>query len=435
VKGDIWDIKLPSLGGDTWVGPYDQLRAHIRQQGFAGQMEAAHIVGGEHLQDIGSTVSYKKAPCVAVDKSLHATWTRQTSNLQSKVGPMGGRATKTMGRPIVDTQAVTGLYDEIYRSHPELKEMARNIVEGQGAPSTGAIPSGASVKPRAITASGEITVPQRGGVRASASSVPKSRTTTSAEITAPGNLPKGVPEAPSLAAKGREGAVLIAMIGFEVARFYYSRKLSDIEKINIQRAWEVEVAPRAGAHIDILRQQWSANPASYPKRKTYLVVTYKVDFEIETNLVIGETPLFRKMRYVGSFPSTTRIQREYLGPKQLSYHMQQQLSKDPSGTYLVSIVIADPEAETAKESGIAESHYNMLSLGAKMALDGKPAHLMAEGSHFKSQKARLDFIYDYILYTKQHNMTVLYNDAYSAYAAELFEANDPDYSSVELFGF
>jgi Domain of unknown function (DUF4157) len=133
VKGDIWDIKLPSLG-ESWVGPYVQLSSYIKEQGFAGKMEAAHIVGGEHLQDIGSAFSYDKAPCVAVDKSLHATWTKQTANLQSKAGPMGGRATKKWSRPNVTMEDVAGLYDELYRGHPELQVMSRNIVKGKGAP-------------------------------------------------------------------------------------------------------------------------------------------------------------------------------------------------------------------------------------------------------------------------------------------------------------
>jgi hypothetical protein len=135
VQGDIWDIKIPSLPGDTWVGPYDQLKAYIDKQGFGGKMEAAHIVGGEHLDDIGSSFSYVKAPCIAVDKSLHATWTAQTAALQSKEGPMGGRGTKTEGRPIVTRNDVIGLYNELYRGHPELRKMARNIVE---LPGTGA---------------------------------------------------------------------------------------------------------------------------------------------------------------------------------------------------------------------------------------------------------------------------------------------------------
>ena len=132
VKRDIWSVKLPSLGGDTWVGPYDQLSAYIKKQGFAGKMEAAHIVGGEHLQDIKSAFSYEKGPCVAVDKSLHATWTKQTTDLQK--GTMGGRATKKWDRAIVTTEDVIELYDELYRSHPELRKMSRNIVKGQGVP-------------------------------------------------------------------------------------------------------------------------------------------------------------------------------------------------------------------------------------------------------------------------------------------------------------
>ena len=135
VQGDIWDIRIPSLGGDTWVGPYDQLKAYIAKQGFGGKMEAAHIVGGEHLDDIGSSFSYAKAPCIAVDKSLHSTWTAGTAALQSKEGTMGGRGTTTEGRPIVTRKDVIGLYDELYRGHPELRKIARNIVE---LPGTGA---------------------------------------------------------------------------------------------------------------------------------------------------------------------------------------------------------------------------------------------------------------------------------------------------------
>src|SRR6185369_12838233 len=104
----------------------------INKQGYGGQLEAAHIVGGEHLEDIGSPFSYGKAPCVAVDKSLHATWTTQTSELQSRVGPMGGRATAAEGRPIVTGRDVIDLYDELYRGHPELQEMARKIVKTPG---------------------------------------------------------------------------------------------------------------------------------------------------------------------------------------------------------------------------------------------------------------------------------------------------------------
>jgi hypothetical protein len=126
VQGDVWDIKVPSLGGDVWVGPYDQLTAFINKQGFAGKLEAAHIVGREHLSDTSSGFPGDKAPCVAVDKALHATWTKGTTDLQK--GVLGGRTTKTATRPTVTTKDVTGLYNELYSAHPELREMTRNIL-------------------------------------------------------------------------------------------------------------------------------------------------------------------------------------------------------------------------------------------------------------------------------------------------------------------
>jgi hypothetical protein len=126
VTGNIWDVNVPSLGGDVWAGPYDELSAYITQQGYGGRMEAAHIVGGEHLNDIQSPFTYDKAPCVAVDRSLHATWTSQTATLQAKY--LGGRATATSGRAVVTSKDVAGLYNELYAGHPELREMTRNIL-------------------------------------------------------------------------------------------------------------------------------------------------------------------------------------------------------------------------------------------------------------------------------------------------------------------
>jgi hypothetical protein len=127
VTGGIWDVHLPTLG-QTWVGPYDELSAFLSRTPHAGQLQAAHIVGGEHLGDISSVVPYEKAPCVAVDATLHATWTAQTANLQSLKGTMGGRATKLYSRPSVSREAVINLYDEVYRGHPELRSMARQII-------------------------------------------------------------------------------------------------------------------------------------------------------------------------------------------------------------------------------------------------------------------------------------------------------------------
>jgi hypothetical protein len=142
VTGGIWDVHLPTLG-QTWVGPYDELSAFLSRTPHRGQMQAAHIVGGEHLGDISSMVPYEKAPCVAVDATLHATWTAQTANLQSQKGTMGGRATKRYSRPSVSREAVIHLYDEVYKGHPELRSMARQIINRAYLPN----PSPAMPKP------------------------------------------------------------------------------------------------------------------------------------------------------------------------------------------------------------------------------------------------------------------------------------------------
>ena len=117
VQGDIWDVRLPSLGGRHWVGPHDQLQRFINRQGFGtaahGEpLQAAHIVGTEHLLDIGSSSLDPKAdgPSIAVPASLHSTWTTQTSQMQSRQGEMGGRATATEGRVSVGPKEVWGLY-------------------------------------------------------------------------------------------------------------------------------------------------------------------------------------------------------------------------------------------------------------------------------------------------------------------------------------
>jgi len=90
-------------------------------------------------------VPYEKAPCIAVDATLHATWTTETANLQSLKGPMGGRATTRYGRPMVSREDVIDLYNELYTGHPELKNMARDIINRAYLPTSGpAMPKPAS---------------------------------------------------------------------------------------------------------------------------------------------------------------------------------------------------------------------------------------------------------------------------------------------------
>jgi Domain of unknown function (DUF4157) len=202
VQGDIWDVKLPSLGGNSWVGPYAQLKAYIARQGFAGKMEAAHIVGGEHLGDIGSALPYEKAPCIAVDKSLHATWTKQTTDLQSQQGIMGGRATKTEGRPIVTSKDVINLYDTLYSAHPELKEIARKIVQLPGKDAG----KGLTPKPKSAVPKPESPVDARQGATK----------TPAAPATPPAKTPAPPPPTPALPGAGQTPAVAPGKPGVKV---------------------------------------------------------------------------------------------------------------------------------------------------------------------------------------------------------------------------
>jgi len=130
VQGEIWEVDVQSLGGKVWVGPYGQLQDYINKQGFSGIMEAAHIVGGEHLDDVGSAFSYNNAPCVAVDKSLHAYWTDNTTKLQ--VDYLGGRSTVSAGRTIITSKDAVWLYQELYDAHPELQRISRTILNLPG---------------------------------------------------------------------------------------------------------------------------------------------------------------------------------------------------------------------------------------------------------------------------------------------------------------
>jgi len=122
VRKDVWSVQLPTLG-NSWVGPYDQLSAFITDQGFSGRLQAAHIVGREHLADLNSGWPGDQAPCVAVANNLHQTWTTKTTHLQKR--DLGGRHG---GRAVPSRADLVGLYDELYDDVPEVREMARNII-------------------------------------------------------------------------------------------------------------------------------------------------------------------------------------------------------------------------------------------------------------------------------------------------------------------
>jgi hypothetical protein len=133
LHGDIWEIQIPGLGRSP-VGPHDQMQAYLRvfnQNRPRGvePMQSAHIIGGEHIRDLGWEMAYNKAPCIGVSESLHDRWTREISNLQSQQGPMGGRTTATAGRAVVGPEDVKDLYNEVYRDFPQLRDMSERIVD------------------------------------------------------------------------------------------------------------------------------------------------------------------------------------------------------------------------------------------------------------------------------------------------------------------
>jgi hypothetical protein len=130
--GDVWEVPITGLGLSP-VGPYDQLKAYLRafnQNRPPGvePMVSAHIIGGEHIRDLGWDMPYDKAPCIGVAESLHDKWTGEINSHQSQAGLMGGRTTATAGRTIVGPDVVKALHHEVYRGFPELQEMALRIV-------------------------------------------------------------------------------------------------------------------------------------------------------------------------------------------------------------------------------------------------------------------------------------------------------------------
>ena len=131
LQGDIWEVPISSLGRSP-VGPHDQMQSYLRvvnQSRAAGvePMESAHIIGGEHIRDLGWEMPTKSTrhwrgqiPARQMD----------AGDLQSPVatGTDGGRTTPTAGRPLVGADDVKALHNEVYRGIPELQEMSQRIV-------------------------------------------------------------------------------------------------------------------------------------------------------------------------------------------------------------------------------------------------------------------------------------------------------------------
>jgi RHS repeat-associated protein len=108
VEDEIWEMTLDAPWGPHYVGPYDKLTAFLKRAGI--KADAHHIVGGEHLKDVGSSLSYEKAPAIALDPRIHERIV--TPRIAAAQREMGGRRG---GRPVVTVGEISAMYREVYR--------------------------------------------------------------------------------------------------------------------------------------------------------------------------------------------------------------------------------------------------------------------------------------------------------------------------------
>lgn len=129
VAGGIWDVTLTGLGL-SWVGPYDELRKYMKARGLP--LEAAHIVGREHLLDLHSKIRGDKAPSVGLEPRLHKLFSKLVLDRQKQ--ELAGRATATHHRAVYGKGAVIALYHTVYEGIPELTRMVQNTLEDETIP-------------------------------------------------------------------------------------------------------------------------------------------------------------------------------------------------------------------------------------------------------------------------------------------------------------
>jgi RHS repeat-associated protein len=130
VEGNIWEVKF-RVGGWHPVGPHEDLTKFRTKMGLTA--DSHHIVGGEHLEDIGSSFSYEKAPAVLIDPGLHKKIiTPRITRAQKEFGGRYG------GRAPVTPAEVQSLYRDVYEEEfPELRTISRNIIRQSASPGPG----------------------------------------------------------------------------------------------------------------------------------------------------------------------------------------------------------------------------------------------------------------------------------------------------------
>jgi hypothetical protein len=120
VQGGIWEINVNGYG-PTYVGPYTELTAYLKQIGWSSTVDAHHIVGGEHLGDVPTAFAYENAPAVALHSPIHSA---VSDTITREQGYLGGRATRTSGRPEVTRGEVVDLYRAVYDEDLHFTELA-----------------------------------------------------------------------------------------------------------------------------------------------------------------------------------------------------------------------------------------------------------------------------------------------------------------------
>jgi Domain of unknown function (DUF4157) len=132
LSGDLWEVRLTGLGLSP-VGPHKQMQAYLRtfnQNRPRGveRMVSAHIIGGEHIRDLGWDMPYDEAPCVGVSQSQHDKWSGEINSHMGSKGMGGGRATKTTGRTIIGPDVVKAIHADVYMHFPELRDISLRII-------------------------------------------------------------------------------------------------------------------------------------------------------------------------------------------------------------------------------------------------------------------------------------------------------------------
>jgi hypothetical protein len=176
VQGNIWEVQFRA-GGPHYVGPYRELTAFIEKAGI--NAVAHHIVGGEHLEDLGSSFTYDNAPCVAIDPGLHEQ--AITPRIGAGQRQVGGRRG---GRPVVSPADVMEIYQGAYTEQAQLDELytiATNIIR-QSTPRKGPVGGGGSGTPTAPTTGGQAGKPA--AKKTTGAAAPASTTTKQTEPTA-----------------------------------------------------------------------------------------------------------------------------------------------------------------------------------------------------------------------------------------------------------